>query len=149
MWSGLRKQGMWAKIYHVIWWDISQYRNVVFGFCKMCRKPVKLCTISENCVAIPYWSKKLWVTKSEKLLNFESPHDLFLQAELHIYLFIVFIIYLYAIWTLCMAVVFAARLATILALLMFDYVCVTIKICINLLSSVGNCLLSCRLLYLL
>ena len=35
MWLGLQKQG---KIYHEIWWDISQYWNVVFEFCKMCWK---------------------------------------------------------------------------------------------------------------
>jgi len=59
-----------TKIYHVIWLDISQYWNVVFT---CVGEPVKLCTISENCVAILYWNKKLWVTKVWKVVKFWEP----------------------------------------------------------------------------
>jgi len=48
-----------------MWFD-ETYFNAEMWYLYSVRcvgKPVKLCKISENWVTIPYWSKKLWVTK--------------------------------------------------------------------------------------
>ena len=48
-------------------------------------KPDKLCTISENCVAMPYWCKKLWATKVWKVIKILRAHMTYFRRPSHIY----------------------------------------------------------------